>query len=33
MKAGFEAARPTDWDDVREARVELLQASRLLETK
>jgi phosphonate transport system substrate-binding protein len=33
MKAGFEAARPADWDDVRAARDELLQVSRLLETK
>jgi phosphonate transport system substrate-binding protein len=31
MKDGFEAARPSDWDDVRAARDELQRVSKLLE--
>lgn len=33
MKRGFEAARPSDWDDVRRARDDLLRVSRALANK
>jgi phosphonate transport system substrate-binding protein len=33
MKRGFEAAKPSDWDDVRQARDELVRVSKSLATK
>lgn len=33
MKKGFEAAKPSDWDDVRQARDELVRVSKTLAAK
>jgi phosphonate transport system substrate-binding protein len=33
MKSGFEAAKPSDWDDVRHARDELLRVTKALTAK
>ena len=33
MKRGFEAARPSDWDDVRRARDDMMKVSKAITAK